>query len=191
MPTKVEKVRSIKTIKFISFDKLLWEKETRTVVNPFSNLLEMLECYCSIADKQDMERLKIFVRKSQSEENDSYISHLDMYSEFVTSMFWNSIDPDEENNWMNFDIQRLEEILQNPFFTEYNLSRKQLEKAYKRKYPMLDVYSFFKLEAYATTVFPKEELWDINTIWVFEDCIQYLFDLGAKSVILYITAKTR
>ena len=191
MPTKVEKVRSIKTIKFISFDKLLWEKETRTVVNPFSNLLEMLECYCSIADKQDMERLKIFVRKSQSEENDSYISHLDMYSEFITSMFWNSIDPDEENNWMNFDIQRLEEILQNPFFTEYNLSRKQLEKAYKRKYPMLDVYSFFKLEAYATTIFPKEELWDINTIWVFEDCIQYLFDLGAKSVILYITAKTR
>lgn len=70
MPTKVEKVRSIKTIKFISFDKLLWEKETRTVVNPFSNLLEMLECYCSIADKQDMERLKIFVKKSQSEEND-------------------------------------------------------------------------------------------------------------------------
>lgn len=66
MPTKVEKVRSIKTIKFISFDKLLWEKETRTVVNPFSNLLEMLECYCSIADKQDMERLKIFVRKSES-----------------------------------------------------------------------------------------------------------------------------
>lgn len=51
MPTKVEKVRSIKTIKFILFDKLLWEKETRTVVNPFSNLLEMLECYCSIADK--------------------------------------------------------------------------------------------------------------------------------------------
>ena len=101
MPTKVEKVRSRKTIKFISFDKLLWEKETRTVVNPFSNLLEMLECYCSIADKQDMERLKIFVRKSQSEENDSYISHLDMYSEFVISMFWNSIDPDEENNWMN------------------------------------------------------------------------------------------
>ena len=101
MPTKVEKVRSIKTIKFISFDKLLWEKETRTVVNPFSNLLEMLECYCSIADKQDMERLKIFVKKSQSEENDSYINHLDMYSEFVTSMFWNSIDPDEENNWMN------------------------------------------------------------------------------------------
>lgn len=48
-----------------------------------------------------MERLKIFVRKSQSEENDSYISHLDMYSEFVISMFWNSIDPDEENNWMN------------------------------------------------------------------------------------------
>ena len=42
-------------------------------------------------------------------------------------MFWNSIDPDEENNWMNFDIQRLEEMLQNPFFTEYNLSRKQLE----------------------------------------------------------------
>ena len=127
MPTKVEKVRSIKTIKFISFDKLLWEKETRTVVNPFSNLLEMLECYCSIADKQDMGRLKIFVKKSQSEENDSYISHLDMYSEFITSMFWNSIDPDEENNWMNFDIQRLEEMLQNPFFTEYNLSRKQLE----------------------------------------------------------------
>ena len=62
-----------------------------------------------------MDRLKIFVKKSQSEENDSYISHLDMYSEFVTSMFWNSIDPDEENNWMNFDIQRLEEILQNPF----------------------------------------------------------------------------
>lgn len=129
MSTKVEKVRSIKTIKFISFDKLLWEKETRTVENPFSNLLEMLECYCSIADKQDMGRLKIFVRKSQSEENDSYISHLDMYSEFITSMFWNSIDPDEENNWMNFDIQRLEEILQNPFFTEYNLSRKQLDKA--------------------------------------------------------------
>ena len=26
---------------------------------------------------------------------------------------------------------------------------------------------------------------------VIEDCIQYLFDLGAKSVILYVTAKTR
>ena len=26
---------------------------------------------------------------------------------------------------------------------------------------------------------------------VIEDCTQYLFDLGAKSVILYVTAKTR
>ena len=26
---------------------------------------------------------------------------------------------------------------------------------------------------------------------VIEDCIQYLFDLGTKSVILYVTAKTR
>ena len=26
---------------------------------------------------------------------------------------------------------------------------------------------------------------------VIEDCIGYLFDLGAKSVILYVTAKTR
>ncbi len=29
MPTKVEKVRSIKTIKFISFDKLLWGKRNK------------------------------------------------------------------------------------------------------------------------------------------------------------------
>ena len=33
MPTKVEKVRSIKTIKFISFEKQLFERETRTCLD--------------------------------------------------------------------------------------------------------------------------------------------------------------
>ena len=99
-----------------------------------------------------------------------------MYS-FILDMYFNSIDPNEDNKWMNFDKTQLLALLEEPFFEEYKRTLPAFKTACKREFPMLDVYAFVRLQAYATTILPQNDTWVINYIWTFEDFIEQIIGL--------------
>ena len=150
---------------------------SRAKTNPFYNLLDMVNNYLTIYINSDMESLKAFVHYSGSSAGSRFISSLDMYQCFVTSMYWSSIDPDESDKWLDFDNRKMDELLQNSFFDEYNRSLPFLRRYCRRIYPMLDVYSFVRLQAFAATVLPQELLWDVHYIWTYEDFLYQIYGL--------------
>lgn len=65
---------------------------------------------------------------------------------------------------MIFDRKELDLILENSFFDEYHRTMKHYSPIYNREYPWLDLYTFVRLEAYATTVLPQSDLWEVNFV---------------------------
>lgn len=149
--------------------------ETVVLRNPFKSMLDMVTCYHNIYQTGDLNRLKAFL--GPSSDNEFNISHIDMFK-FVCQMFLDSNNPKQDYEWMNFDGKQIDSILDNEFFSEYNRVIGPASKYYKRAYPYLDVYSFIRLQSYATTVLPQSLLWDINYIWTFEDFIEQIMHLG-------------
>ena len=187
MPIKVESSHVITSYPILSVGNensiKLDEGEVRTFYNPFSNLLDMVSYYLDIYKQGDIESLKEFVELQDYTVEAKFISNLDMYQCFVTSMYFSSFDPVENDEWMVFDTDKLDALLEESFFDEYNRTIKIWGKMCKRIYPMLDVYSFVKLQSYAAGVLPKDLLWDVNYIWTFEDLISIIYDLGWYDII--------
>lgn len=150
----------------------------KTVDNPFLNMLDMVDYYLSIVINKDEELLKEIVGNSDSKLDVKLISNLDMYQFFIPNMFLSSINSAEDDEWIDFDFGKMDELLKHPFFDEYNRTLSVLKKTFKRIYPMLDVYSYVRLQAYASTILPKELLWDVNYIWTYEDFIVQIYGLG-------------
>ena len=152
----------------------LVDGDSREIRNPFHNLLDMVKQYLHIWESGDIEALSDFAAPSGSGDKAQLISQVDMF-DFVLSMFWNSIYPEKDDEWMDFDHEELDMLLKNSFFDEYFQTKGAV--SCRREYPMLDVYSFVRLQACATTVLPGDKLWDINYIWVFEDFIEQIYML--------------
>ena len=150
--------------------------ETVVYRNPFKSMLEMVTCYNEIYQTRDIDRLKAFL--SYSSDNEFNISHFHMFHQFVLQMFFDVNNPKKDYDWMNFDHKEIESILENEFFAEYNRVIRPSIKYYKRAFPYLDVYSFIRLQSYATTVLPQNFLWDINYIWTFEDFVAHMMTIG-------------
>lgn len=98
----------------------LVEGNKRTVENPFINMLDMVDYYLSIVANQDIDSLKAFAKFSDSNVDAKSLSNLDMYQHFVLSMYWSSVDPVDDDEWLDFDHEKMDELLKNPFFDEYN-----------------------------------------------------------------------
>ena len=150
--------------------------ETVVYRNPFKSMLEMVTCYNEIYQTRDIDRLKAFL--SYSSDNEFNISHFHMFHQLVLQMFFDVNNPKKDYDWMNFDHKEIESILENEFFAEYNRVIRPSIKYYKRAFPYLDVYSFIRLQSYATTVLPQNFLWDINYIWIFEDFVAHMMTIG-------------
>lgn len=187
MPRKVELTKTNTYLNIVDVtqdNKFIFSKgDKETYYNPFTNLFDMVSSYLQIYDNQDIEKLKNFVSYENHLKVPNFLSHLKMFQNFVLSMFISSIDPDPSDEWLNFDNMELDKLLSHEFFNEYNKTRPYLEAIYKRAYPMLDVYSFIKLEAYATKMLPVNSLWDIHYIWTFEDFIEIICNLKWYEVI--------
>ena len=172
MAIKVNQIYNEKLVSISNPKEIIKERQ---IFNPFRNMLEMVSFYFEIYKNEDIEKLKDFVG-TETDETSNKIGCIDMYQNFVTSMYYSSIDPDETDEWMMFDSNEMDILLQDPFFDEYNRTR-HFYKSCRRNYPMLDVYSFFRLQAYASTVLPKNMMWDVNYIWTFEDFIDQMYGL--------------
>lgn len=172
MPTAVGK-----TVRITSLNPLdMSQERTDEYKNPFSTMLDMVKCYSGIYSEKDINVLHDFLGYSSA--NKFRISHLDMFHYFVLSMYWNSIDPDYGGKWMEFDKDKLGSLLGDEFFDDYRRSLSGLKEFCKREYPMLDVYSFVRLQAYATTIYPQNDLWDVNHSWTYDDFIKKIYNFG-------------
>ena len=182
MPVKVRKIKTFKSINLIDNPNPtnldLSKCKEITTINPFNNLLEMVDCYLSIFVNQDIETLTDFVIPPNSDKEPKIICSLEMYKNFIPSMCFSASDPAEDDEWLIFDFKKLDELLKHSFFDEYNKTLPFLKNYYSRSYPLLDVYSFIRLQAYASTVLPQDLLNDVNYIWNYEDFIDYIYGYG-------------
>lgn len=157
----------------------LTEGNRKEVNNPFCSLLDMVKNYLSIWESGDLEALQDFACPSGLGDKAELISHTDMYGCFITSMYWSSFIPADDDEWMDFEHDELEKLLCSSFFDEYHRTRRIfIQRGCKRDYPMLDVYSFVRLEAYAATMLSEEQMIHIKTIWTFEDFMYDIYDLN-------------
>ncbi len=106
----------------------------RTIELPFFNLLDLVEYYLLIAKSEDEAAIKEFVEPTNYSNPASLISNGDMYT-FVLDMLFNTFNPAEDDDWMDFDNKKLDELLKDPFFDEYNSTIHP--NAYERDYPLI------------------------------------------------------
>ena len=129
----------------------------------------MVEEYFNVQQYNDLDALKKFVEYGNNDNN----SNCDMYDMFffVTTMYLNSLNPADDDDWVRIDKDKLEYLLKESFFDEYHRTESYLKRICQREYPMLDVYAFAKLQSIAVTSLPKDLTWGVNAIWTFEDFI--------------------
>ncbi|QNU66018.1 hypothetical protein EHE19_014155 [Ruminiclostridium herbifermentans] len=102
---------------------------------------------------------------------------------FIVETIVSSIDPEENDAWMDFDEEKCNKLLNESFFDEYNKTIGKVANQYKRKYPLIELYAFTKLQSLATTMLTEEFTVDINYIWTFEDLIVNIYELGWYDII--------
>ena len=180
MSYRVERVKKMKNYS-INERLELGNENIRIIINPFSNLLEMVEEYLNIQKHNDLDALKKFVEYDNNDNN----SNCDMYDMFffVTTMYLSSIDPADDDDWIKIEKDKLEYLLKDSFFDEYHRTKSFLKRFCQREYPMLDVYAFAKLQSIAVTSLPREITWGVNTIWTFDDFICNIFSFGWYDII--------
>lgn len=154
----------------------------RVYKNPFHNLLELVSCYFKVYKTDDMIKLKQFAASDYADANEEMMSAMPMF-EFISSMYLNSLAPGEDKEWMDFDYSIMDEILQDEFFDEYCNLVLNGNILYQREYPFLDIYCYAKLQTIACMKLPQEDTWDINTIWIYYDFIEQIYQLGWCKII--------
>ena len=95
-------------------------------LNPFQNLLEMITFYYGVAERNDPDELDAFLDNEFSKSKDKYpkLVNAEDIDDFIIqsiadSLFKNNSQSNNET-WMDFDVEKMEEILRNKFFEEYN-----------------------------------------------------------------------
>lgn len=184
MPRKVNRNIKIETITPYFSDKNtklnFSNVEAKEIINPFKNILDLVEYYYEIYKNNDIDKLLLFLGFNDSKNNYPKLSHNDMYL-FIVDTLYNTFDPETNDEWLVFDTNNLNKILSDKFFDEYNNISKSISS--KRIYPLLEVYTFLKLESFASTKLPEEKLYDVSYIWLFDDFIKYIYKFGFHGII--------
>lgn len=144
--------------------------------NPFSNLLDMIQCYYEMAQRNNLEELDCFIDAEYSAYRDSF-SNLQNTEELQNTIIRNTgnwICGHPDNAWLNFDETRMEQLLDNEFFQEYRLQAKK----FNHKYAFLELYTYSKLQCLAVTQLPLKRS---NMVWYFlcrQDMIASMMSCG-------------
>lgn len=182
----VHRIVKVHTVPFASVSQIE-HKQTCEIIhrNPFQNLLEMARFYADASHCRDSKKMEGLI--SGLAPDPIYVDHnIDMisyYQCFITSMYLSTIDPAPDDPWLVFDQSELNELLTDSFFAEYHRYFDSLKLAYKRKYPMLEVYCYAKLQSVAASFLPKDVSYDINYVWCYEDFIELLYQLEWNEII--------
>lgn len=153
---------------------------------PFNNMLELIKYFLHLAYTSDMEELTYFLIADDEKDLQKKIySCLPLYQCLIQKTEWNSIFPEFSKFWMKFNKKELDNLLKDPFFDDYHalLKRdKNMDKC-SRKYQLLELYAFVKLQSIAAHKLPAELTLDMQWIWKNLDLIRELDHFGFYEVI--------
>ena len=163
----------------------------------FSNLYEFLHYLYMIAERNDLHELDCFIDKEFSAYKEEYPA---MYDAITMEHYVIDFFTESPKGWLNFDQQKLSELLKKPFFDEYFSSRcrvsdkdgrriedlsefKELlvkiwiENCQKDRSSMIfDIilYTFTKVQSIAVVRLPKERSKMVRYFFCYEDMIETL-----------------
>ena len=173
------------TQKIISFDST-GSIEKNVVKNPFANLYDMVQYFLTIADSHDLDQLEAFADWQFSQHKDKCtigeIFDESAKEQLLVDSLMDGITPPSNDWWMNFDEEKLNALLLNPFFQEYHdtiyyegkdLSLFNGTSLIKggRKYSYLELYTLAKLESIAICNLPNNKLSMLWYDWFYKDHI--------------------
>lgn len=148
---------------------------------PFNNMLELIKHFLNLAYTSDMEELAYFLIADDEKNLQKKIySSLPLYQCLIEATKWNSFFPRFSKFWMKFDKNELETLLKDSFFDDYHTLIKRNKNFPKkhREYPLLELYSFIKLQSLAAQKLPAELTLDMQWIWKNLDLMRDLNHLG-------------
>ncbi len=156
--------------------------EENTVKNPFKNLLDMVSYLYHIYKENNQEEILCFANARIELPWNKYpkIASLDDMCEIIASMYVSSICPDEYDSWMTFDEKKLNLILQDEFFKEYH----EIKHEQKRKYPFLEIYTYYKLQANIICSINDNDAIGLWCHWCYRDAMmEYIWPLRYYNII--------
>ena len=192
------------TQKIISFDST-GSIEKNVVKNPFANLYDMVQYFLTIADSHDLDQLEAFADWQFSQHKDKCtigeIFDESAKEQLLVDSLMDGITPPSNDWWMNFDEEKLNALLLNPFFQEYHdtihyegkdLSLFNGTSLIKggRKYSYLELYTLAKLESIAICNLPNNKLSMLWYDWFYKDHIlDFIWNLNWYNIIADVYIK--
>lgn len=121
--------------------------------NPFSNLLDMIQYYYDMAQRNNIEELDCFIDAEYSAYRDSFpkLQHTEELQNTIIKKTAEWMIGHPDNDWLNFDETRMDQLLDNAFFQEYRFQ----ERKFYHKYAFLELYTYSKLQSLAVTQIPQ------------------------------------
>lgn len=152
---------------------------------PFANLLDMIKYYFDIYISKDINKADCLLDNEFSKYKDTYpklVNANDM-SALITDLIFNSPENLGKNffialpNWMDFDENEMNRVLKHPFFDEYhNVINGFFELP--RKYFMLELYTYVKVQAFATEFIPENRSVQLWYYLCYQDMIDFIYSSG-------------
>lgn len=171
-----------------------------TNIRPFSNLLEMVSYYHGVAQRMDPDELDCFIDNDYAEKKDQFpqcVSAEDM-ADIIMASYVESLDNTSNEPWMNFDEKKLNDLLDDEFFREYDMKVLRYEeyipkvvpsgpnpfiRIFRRKYGLLELYTYTKLQSIAASVLPENRCYMLWYFWCYQDILPILVDNGFCSAV--------
>ena len=164
---------------------------------PFNNMLELIKYFFHLAYTSDMNELTYFlIADDETDEQKKIYSCLPLYECLIRATIFNSLSPQFSKFWMEFDKNELDKLLKDPFFDDYHIiierdyddyprliGKDKNISNFSREYPLLELYSFVKLQSIAAQKLPEETTLDMQWIWKNLDLISDLNHFGFYEII--------
>ncbi len=152
------------------------------IKNPFKNLLEFEKYLFNLTDEDNIGELSYFLMSNnETDGQKKIVSSKPLYQNIVKDTFYQTLDSNLSDEWLIFNQEELDELLENDFFDNYKLFKESSH--YPRIYPMLEIYTFAKLQSIAVTKLPSEMTHDMQDIWTLDNFVLTLYDLKFYDII--------
>lgn len=158
----------------------------------FANLYEMVHYFYSISDANDINQLESFADWEFAQHKDRYpfLKEFDESTRerLLVNAYFGGKESQSDDSWMDFDEEKMNILLHEPFFQEYNDTITYTGKEYSlvkdktrglmlieggRKYPFLEIYTILKLESIAICTLEDRMLMMMWYDWCYKDFIVY------------------
>lgn len=144
--------------------------------NPFSTLLDMVQFYYGVAERNNLEELDCFIDAEYSRFGNSFpnLKDTEHIQNTIIKKTSDWLLGQTNHEWMNFDVKELNNLLDKPFFHEYRMRAKR----FPSKYAFLELYTYCKLQSIAVSKLPRIRSEMVWYFFCYQDMIEYVLHCG-------------